>query len=208
MPSSEIPSAASLGLKEKKIDAHSFKVVESYSGSVSYYRIIEDPAEAFIRAVYRPPLESVTLGYEVPENLRQGTKRLRWRWRQLVPPKGGNECKDGTGDSTAVVYVSWKRGLKWYALKYVWSPFAPLGATCAQKRNLFVVQDTIIARSGGPIGVWATQDIDPSAEFRKHFEDNDPKAEVPDFVGIGLMSDGDDTKSVSSADFGGFTLLY
>jgi hypothetical protein len=202
------PSAASLGLKERKIDAHSFKVVESYSGSVSYYRIIEDPAEPFIRAVYRPPLETVTLGFEVPENLRQATRRMRWKWRQLVPPKGGNECKAGAGDSSAVVYVSWKRGLKWYSLKYVWSPLAPLDATCDQKRNLFVVQDTVIARSGGPVGVWETEDYDPAAEFRKHFENNDPKAEVPDLVGIGIMSDGDDTKSVSSADFGGFSLLY
>ena len=203
-----VPTATALGLKERKIDVHSFKVVESYSGPQSYYRLIEDPAEPFIRAVYRPPLETVTLGFEVPEDLRQGTKRLRWKWRPLVFPKGGNECKGGFGDSAAVIYVSWKRGLKWYSIKYVWSPLGPLGETCDRKRNLFVVQDTVIARSGPPLGLWATEDIDPSAEFRKHFENGDPKAEVPAFVGIGFMSDGDDTKSVSSADFGGFALLY
>ena len=48
-------------LSETKIDVHSFKVVESYSGPVSYYRLVEDPDGAYIRAVYRPPLETVTL---------------------------------------------------------------------------------------------------------------------------------------------------
>lgn len=204
----EPASAASLGLKEKKLDIHAFKVAESQSGPHSYYRLIEDPAEPYIRAVYRPPLETVTVGTEVPENLRQATKRLRWKWRAMVMPKGGNECKPGYGDSAAVVYVIWKRGLKWYSLKYVWSPFAPKGETCDRKRNLFVVQDTVVARSGGPTGVWATEDVDPSAEFRAHFENGDPKADVPDFVGVGFMTDGDDTKSVSAADYGGFSILY
>jgi hypothetical protein len=49
--------------------------------------------------------------------------------------------------------------------------------------------------------------LDLRAEFRKHFEDGDPEAEVPDLFGVGLMSDGDQTKSHSSADFADFTLL-
>ncbi len=194
--------------QETRIDVHSFRVVESYSGPVSYYKIVEDPKEPFIRAVYRPPLETVTLGAEVPEALRQHTRRVHWKWRALVLPKGGNECVGGYGDSSAVVYVSWKRGLKWYSLKYVWSAQAPKGATCDQKRNLFVVQDTVVLESGGPVGVWKEEEIDPSAEFRAPFEGGNPNADVPDFVGIGLMSDGDQTKSISSADYTGFTLVH
>jgi hypothetical protein len=195
------------GLTQVRLDVHTFKVVERFSGPVGYYKIVEDPAGAFIRAQYHPPLETVTLGIEVPEQLRQTTRRLRWRWRALVLPKGGNECQDGFGDSAAVVYVSWKRGLKWYSLKYVWSSLAPRGAVCDRRRNLFVVQDTVIRQSGGPLNTWLTEEIDPSFEFRKHFEDGDPNAEVPDFVGIGLMSDGDQTNSISSADYAGFSIL-
>ena len=194
--------------QETHVDVHAFRVVESYSGPVSYYKIVEDPEQPFIRATYRPPLETVTLGAEVPELLRQHTKRIHWRWRAQVLPKGGNECKEGLGDSAAVVYVSWKRGLKWYSLKYVWSTEAPKGATCGQKRNLFVVQDTVILESGGPVGVWKSESIDPSAEFRAHFENDDPNADVPDFVGIGIMSDGDQTLSISSADYAGFILIH
>jgi hypothetical protein len=204
----ELPSAQSLSLKETKLDVHKFTVVESYSGPQSYYRIMEDPTESFIRATYPWPLETVTLGIEVPEQLRQGAKRLRWKWRAMVLPKGGDECRDGYGDSAAVIYVSWKRGLKWYSLKYVWSAVGKKGAVCDQKRNLFVVQDTVIIQSGAPTGIWVEQEIDPSAEFRAHFENGNPNADVPDFVGVGVMSDGDQTKSVSAADYAGFAILH
>ena len=190
-------------LSETKLDVHSFRVVESYSGPVSYYKLVEDPDGAYIRAVYRPPLETVTLAVEVPEGLRQSTKLVRWKWRAQVLPRHGNECAAGLGDSAAVVYVSWKRGLKWYSIKYVWSTEGPKGAVCDQKRNLFVVQDTVVLESGGPTGVWKEELIDPSAEFRAHFE-----GDVPDFIGIGLMSDGDQTRSISAADYAAFTLLH
>src|SRR2546430_5575625 len=107
------------------------------------------------------------------------------------------------GDSAAVVYISWKRGLKWYSIKYVWSTEALKGAVCDQKRNLFVVQDTVVLESGGPTNVWKEEQIDPSAEFRAHFE-----GDVPDFVGVGLMSDGDQTLSISAADYTGFVLVH
>ncbi len=203
-PESPVPD----GMQMQRLDVHSFRVVESYSGPVSYYKIIEDPAGPFIRAQYHPPLETVTLGIEIPDKFRQATKRVRWRWRALVLPKGGNECRDGYGDSAAAIYVSWKRGLKWYSLKYVWSYDATKGAICDQKRNLFVVQDTVILQSGGPMNTWLEQEIDPSAEFRRHFEGGNMTADVPDFLGIGLMSDGDQTNSISSADYAGFALLY
>jgi hypothetical protein len=196
------PADETRPLQTTPIDVHSFRVLESYSGPVSYYKIVEDPAQPFIRAVYRPPLETVTIGAEVPDALRQRTKRVRWKWRAQVLPKGGNECKGGFGDSAAVVYVSWKRGLKWYSIKYVWSSDGPKGAVCDQKRNLFVVQDTVILESGGTTNVWKEEPIDPSAEFRAHFQDH-----VPDFIGIGIMSDGDQTNSISAADYAGFTLL-
>jgi hypothetical protein len=194
--------------QETKLDVHQFRVIESYSGPVSYYKIIEDPEQPFIRATYRPPLETVTLGVEVPESLRQHTKKVHWRWRAQVLPKGGNECVGGFGDSAATVYVSWKRGLKWYSIKYTWSYGATKGTTCDQKRNLFVVQDTVILESGGPVGVWKDEEIDPSADFRAHFEEGNPNADVPDFVGIGIMSDGDQTNSISSADYANFILIH
>jgi hypothetical protein len=202
-----LPSAESLGLLEEKFDVHKFQVVERSSGPVSYYRVIEDPQGPYLRGVYRPPLETVTLGFELPEHLRRTAKKLRWRWRVTVLPKLADECAYARTDSAAVVYVSWKRGLRWYALKYVWSTVGKVGNVCQPRRNPFVAQDTIIRESGPPIGQWFEEEIDLDLEWRNHFEGGDPKAEVPDFVGFGVMSDGDQTQSVSAADFGFFSVL-
>ncbi len=65
----------------------------------------------------------------------------------------------------------------------------------------------MVLESGGPLGAWQNEEIDLATEYRRHFENNDPKDDLPDFVGIGLMTDGDQTKSESAADYGTFTLV-
>jgi len=202
------PAAEGEALAETPVAPGRFQVVESQSGPISYYRVIDDPVEPFIRAVYRPPLETATLGFEVPDELHGRVKRVRWKWRAMTLPEGGDECRSGRGDSAAVVYLTFKRGLKWYSLKYVWSSVGRKGEVCDRRNNIFRGQDTIILESGGPTGVWITEEIDPAAEFRKHWEGGDPTADVPDMVGIGIMSDGDQTHSVSAADYAGFTLVH
>ena len=186
------------------IDVHSFKVLERDSGPQNYYRTLDEPLQSFIRGVYRPGLDTVTLFTEVPDELRRGARRVRWRWRALVLPREGNECVDDRGDAAANVYVTWKRGMKWYSLKFVWSTEAPVGATCNGKRNAFVAQDSIILRSGPPVGVWQDEEVDLDRLFRQHFEGGDPAAEIPELQGLGILSDGDQTHSASGADFAGF----
>jgi hypothetical protein len=191
--------------REHSIALGAFKIVESKSGPDNYYTVTPPP-DAHIHAEYKPPLKTAVLGYQFPDGERRSVAGLRWSWRAVVLPKGGNECESGKGDSAAVVYVTWKRGLRWYTLKYVWSAAGPKGRTCDSKRNPFVAQDTIIVDSGEPVGQWRTVRIVPDDEFRNHFEGGDPKAAVPDLVGVGIMSDGDQTKSQSSADYRDFVL--
>ena len=182
----------------------SFRLVERVSGPVNYYSVLPGPP-AHIRSAYHPGMKTAVVGYDVKEWQARATK-LRWRWRALTLPNGGDECREGKGDSAAVVYVSWKRGLRYYTLKYVWSAVGTRGAVCDKKRNPFLAQDTIIRESGGPLNEWKSVALDLPAEFRRHFEGGDPKADVPDLFGVGLMSDGDQTASPSSADFGEFSL--
>jgi hypothetical protein len=205
-----LPSAPSSARAEPslKIEASAWRVVESRSGPVSYYSVVREAGSSFVRSRYRPPLETVVMGWQTPEASRSRAKQLAWNWRARTLPAGGNECVPGKGDSAAVVYVTWKRGLRYYTLKYVWTTLAKKGSVCDAKRNPFVAQDTIVLRSGGPVGVWQTESIDLRAAFRKHFEDGNASADVPDFVGVGIMTDGDQTKSESSADFGVFTLSF
>lgn len=192
---------------EVVVDAKTWQLVKRQSGPVNYYSVISEEGRSFVRSKYAPPMKTAVLGYQTPEVDRRRIKSVKWTWRAQALPDGGDECASGKGDSAAVVYLTWKRGLRYYTLKYVWSAVGQVGRVCDSKRNPFVAQDTVILRSGAPMGVWASEEVDLAAAFRKHFAGDKPNAEVPDFVGVGLMSDGDQTRSVSSADYGTFTLV-
>jgi hypothetical protein len=182
-----------------------FRVVERDSGPINYYETILDPPEGpLIRAKYRPPLETVTLGIEIPEPLRQKIGRLRWRWRVLTFPIGGNDCRPGKADSAAAVFATFKRGLKFYIIKYAWASEGTKGMVCEKRRNLFLNRDTVLLEVDGPTNVWLQEQIQPRWEFVKHFGGR--LDEVPDFVGIGIMTDGDQTASKSEADYADFSV--
>jgi hypothetical protein len=189
------------------IGASDWQVVREQSGPQNYYTVVTEGGATFIRSQFVAGYKTTVVGWKTPPAERQRVKKVRWSWRALKLPSGGDECVAGKGDSAAVVYLTWKRMLRYYSLKYVWSTAGTKGKICSSKRNLFVAQDTIILEAGGPVGVWKNEDVDLVTEFRRHFEGGDPHAAIPDFVGIGLMSDGDQTHSESSADFGEFTLL-
>jgi hypothetical protein len=192
--------------REVAVDLRAFRVVPTESGPVNYYTLAQGP-DSYWHAAYRPPPRTTVLGYAIPDEDRRSVVRLKWKWRAVVLPKGGDECVEGKGDSAAVVYVTFRRALRWYSLKYVWSAVAKRGTTCDRKRNPFRAQDTIVVDSGPPLNQWRTVEIDPDDEFRKHFENGDSSASVPDRIGIAIMTDGDQTASPSEADYGAFTLV-
>ncbi len=194
--------------RERPIDCGEWRVVARESGPDDYYVVVRDPQMSFIRGRYVPPEKTTVLGYQIADGDRSKVRTLRWKWRAVTLPRGGNECADGRQDSAAVVYVTYKRALRWYTLKYVWSSVGPKGATCDRKRNPFSAQDTIILESGGSPNVWKSEEIDLQAEFRAHFEEGRVDADVPPLVGVGLMSDGDATKSESAADYAQFVLAW
>ncbi|HWE22784.1 MAG TPA: DUF3047 domain-containing protein [Myxococcales bacterium] len=192
------------GMRAYHLDMHKFAVLERDSGPISYYEIIEDPAAPFIRGTYQPPLQTVTLFADVGDGLRNGVERIRFQWRAWVLPVNGDECVETRGDAAANVYVVWKRGLRWYSVKLVWSSVGTVGVTCRSIRNPFVATDSVILRSGPPIGEWREEEIAPAALFRQHFEGGNPNAEVPELQGVGLLTDGDQTHTGAAADYGGF----
>jgi len=194
--------------RELAIDVTQWRVVERESGPDNYYTAFHDPGIAFVRAQYRPPMETTVLGFQLPDQVRSTAQTMRWKWRALTLPRGGNECDEHKADSAAVVYLTWRRALRWYTIKYVWSSVGPKGATCDRKRNPFMAQDTVVLESGGPLGAWKGEEIDLREEFRKHFEDGKADADVPAFVGVGIMSDGDQTQSESAADYADFALTW
>ena len=205
-----VPARTDVGIRmphgERELDVHDWKIIDRESGPVNYYSVVEGKSFSHIHAAYRPGLETTVLGYEI-DGPDQRARKLRWSWRAIALPHEGNECVGGLGDSAAGVYVTWKRGFKWYTLKYTWSAMAPKGSVCDRRRNAFVAQDTIVLESARTSEAWVDEEIDLAGEFRRAFENGDPDAEVPDLQGVGIMSDGDQTKSDSIADYAKFVLV-
>ena len=202
------PAAVARQMHAVPLDVHKFKVLgEEYDPenphqqAPTYYHTVDDGQQSFVRGIYLPPQSTVTLFQDVPDELHQGVRRMQWRWRAQVLPRHGNECASGLGDSAAAVYITWKRGLRWYSLKFIWSTGAPVGATCNRIRNPFVASDSIVLRSGPATNGWEEEVVDPEELFRQHFD-----RDVPELQGIGLMTDGDQTGSMSAADYAGFVL--
>jgi hypothetical protein len=201
-------AAAGSAEQRTQLDVRTFRRVKSGKG-IGYFKIVNDPADGtFLHGSFRSGMKTVTLATQVPESLRTSARRLRWRWRVLAFPEKGDECRSGFTDSAAVVYVTFKSGMAWRALKYVWSTVGPLGKTCGSKKSYFVSQDTIVLESGGPTGVWRKEEIDLHAEYREHFEGGNPKASVPAFVGVAVLTDGDQTRSTAIADFADFEVIH
>jgi hypothetical protein len=201
-------AVAPAGAADVRLDVHQFRIVEKESGPTNYYTVVNDPAQPFIHADYRPGFESAVFGLQLPEATRRTAHGLHWAWRARVLPADPNTCSHGTGiaDAAALVYVIWKRGLKWYSLRYVWSTAAPKGGVCDGKRGVFSAQDTVVLEMGPGTDAWVSEEIDLAGDFRRHFASGDMSAEVPDLVGIGLMTDGDQTHSPSAGDYSDFVL--
>jgi hypothetical protein len=183
-------------------DVNAWRLIPGESGPVNYYRVGGDLGLPYIHAAYEPGYKTAVMGFEIPHEQARAFHRLAWRWRADVLPRGGDECTHGEQDSAAVVYVTWKRALRWYTLKYVWSAVGAKGNVCDRKRNPLVAQDTIILETGGPLGVWRAESLDLDGAFHGHFGGD----ETPDLKGIALMTDGDQTRSESAADYAGFLL--
>ncbi len=182
-----------------------FRNVDHEADHGHYYRVLTEAGpHLYLAADYQPKMDPETLGIRVPEKLRKAEKRLTWRWRVRVFPKDGDECFGPRGDSAAAVILTFRNGLKWILLKYIWSEVEPQGTVCDKRSNLFVGRQTTVLERGGPLGVWKDESLDPKLEYVRHF--GGKIEDVPDFAGIGVITDGDNLKTVSAADYADFVL--
>lgn len=199
-PSSETVS------HQAAISPRSFKVLEQDSGPVNYYSVITEGEVVMIHSAYKPPLATVVLAAVVPEEARKAVTRVSWRWRVHSLPKDSNDCGPGFSDSGAAVFLTFKSGMKYKILKYVWSTTGAVGSFCQSKRGWFLDRDTILLHVGGPLGQWRSEEVAPRLAYAKHFETT--IEDVPDFVGIAVMTDGDQSNSVVESDYADFVVHW
>jgi hypothetical protein len=191
---------------ETPIALSAFTVFKEDSGPVNYYTLLTEGDAGMIRAVYTPGLKTVVLDAVVPKEVRQRVMRVSWRWRVHTLPRDANDCGPGFPDSAASVFLAFKAGLKVMVLKYVWSTTGSVGTTCQSTRGWFFDRDTTLVEVGGPLDVWKRVEVDPRAEFARHY--GVKPEDVPDFVAIGMLTDGDQSESAAQADYADFVVHW
>jgi hypothetical protein len=184
----------------------SFSVFKADSGPVNYYSVTTEDSTPILRGAYKPGLRNVVLYAEGPEEARQRVSLVSWRWRVHTLPKDSNDCGPGFSDNGASVFLAFKAGMKLMVLKYVWSTRGRPGQSCQSTRGWFFDRDTILLQVGGPLDVWKSVEVDPRQEFVKHY--GGKLEDVPNFVGIGLMTDGDNSQSLAEGDYADFVVRW
>jgi len=186
------------------LDIRSFGVVKQSSGKDDYYSFQSGPEGTYLAARYRPPFDTMVRGIEAPQRYRRTLAGIRWRWRVVTFPKGADDCDPKVGDAAGGVFATFKAGLKVMVIKYVWNTVGPAGRSCELANNMFFAKREVVLRSGGATGVWHTETVDPRQDFVRYF--GGKLEDVPEFVALGVLTDGDATNSRSEADYAGFVL--
>jgi len=187
------------------VDIHAFQVVKQSCEHEDYSRIETGPDGPFLRARYRPPMDTCVRGIEAPERFKRTLAAVRWRWRVQAFPRGADDCNPDVGDAPAGVFATFKAGLKTMVIKYVWNSVSPVHKTCELANNPFFAKREIVLRVAGELDTWHTETVDPRADFVRYF--GGKLEDVPDFVGLGVLTDGDATKSPSEGDYADFVLF-
>src|SRR5215831_20140446 len=187
------------------LDIRSFGIVKQSSGPDDYYKIETGPDGPYLAARYRPPFDTFVRGIEAPEPFKRTLAGVRWRWRVHAFPKGGDDCNPEVGDAAAGVFATFKAGLKVMVIKYVWNSVGKTNRSCELANNLFFAKHEVVLRSGGELDTWQTETVDPRRDFVRYF--GGKLEDVPDFVALGVLTDGDATHSRSEADYANFVLF-
>jgi hypothetical protein len=163
------------------------------------YSIKEENGDQYLHAY--DTINSVLILKKVSWDINTYPK-LKWRWKAIALPKGGNERHGATNDSAAAVYVLFKN--KWYIpipkyIKYVWSTTLPHGDVFLYK----LFRGVIVLESGDTkLNQWLIETVDVAADYRKIYGEEPSR-----IVGIGIITDANATHSSAEAHYDDFEIV-
>lgn len=153
--------------------------------------IVVDEGQRVLRLESRDDRATITRDLRGSVSLAR-TPILRWRWKVITAPAGGDARRLETSDQAAQVYVTWPRPpalLRSRIIGYAWDTTAPAGTTFRSQKTGTVTY--IILRSGlAEVGRWLDERRDVRADYRAIFGE-----EPPDPGAITLSIDSNDTHS-------------
>lgn len=132
---------------------------------------------------------------------------LSWKWRVRDIPEGGNEDSKDRNDVAASIYVVFDMGrvalIKKVpkSIRYTWSSSLPENTELSK---FFGNQKIVVVQSGEKnMGKWVTEERNIVEDYKRLFGDDPPKTPLA----ILILSDADDTKSMTIADYDDLMLL-
>lgn len=162
------------------------------------YTVRAEGDRAFLRAESRK--NGHQIGYELSADPRR-QPWLRFSWRAVSLPPGGDERRKETNDSALGVYVIFEGwGIPPKTVKYVWSTTLAAGTAT---ESPFTSRVKIVALRSGPgqAGRWVDEEVNVFEDYRRLFKEDD----VPKIKGIGVLTDSDNTGSAAAGDYLSFS---
>ncbi|MEI6080590.1 MAG: DUF3047 domain-containing protein [bacterium] len=181
---------------------------------IDYY-IVKEGKNTFLRAKTMLGTSGKIIRLDKKFDLKS-TPYLSWHWRAWKFPKMDNQKEHEEADNVATVYVVFKDK---YMIKYDWSqrncktvnakPFFFKSKSSGSRVHIFIrplrCTNSKIACCNDKSGEWVAEKVNLVDDFKKIYKEVKWKPEY--IAGIGILTDGDDTKTEGvSADFDNFTL--
>ncbi len=167
------------------------------------YEVGEEDGNRYLKA--RDDGSSIIIRRKLDEWNPREHQVLSWRWRARALPEGGDERIGPKNDSAVAVYVVLDQNFFRIpkTLKYVWSTTLPVGTR--HRRDGIGRPNVIVLRTGEEqVGQWVTETVNVYEDFEKTFGKRPPKSAI----GIGVLTDGNATKSASEGDYDDFVISY
>lgn len=127
---------------------------------------------------------------------------LNWKWRANTLPQEGDESQKSTCDMAASVIVV-LRASKWrpQSIKYTWSTTLPRHTISKSPYSFWPSRTDIIVMQSGEenIGEWVTEKINVLEHYKTLYKKK--KVRTKDIEAFAIMTDSDNTNSLSEADY-------
>jgi hypothetical protein len=173
-------------------------------GFRDYVVCIDAANKVVLKGRYLPDTRGTTFIKKVTWDV-SSNPIIQWRWRVQKWPPGAKTDDDSKRDAAASVYVTLKDGYKGLVIKYIWSEQEKVGTQ--YKRGRWNPMGSLVGevvRTGGKTGEWVTERRNVIEDFERLYK---RKYTGLSGGGIGVMSDGDQTKSQPEADYADFEAL-
>jgi hypothetical protein len=164
------------------------------------YVVEKDANRNVLRARSRD--KAITIGKNIKGWDLDAYPVLRWEWKAIELPKGGNEDSLSSNDCAASVYTFWDIGFPFYvdSVKYTWSSSLKLGTEL--KKRLGHDHVRVMASGTQALGKWRTVVVDVRADYLRLFGKEKPSSPT----GIAVLTDADATESTAEAYYADFRL--